>query len=195
MTTHRRNRRAVALAAALSFAGLLAGCIGVPRPVAGIPADANWIALPLSGWIAEGDITIDAVSFCSNASACPEGTVVAALEAKAEAANALEKALEDPDRMARLLNEAAIRRARGTNAGRETKPAAPTTALARRVTISQRPAIAVDILRGDGSRSASAIVAGRRDGEILRAVLVIARTADAATGTARDVISARLAGR
>ncbi len=172
-----------ALAAVFVSAGLLAGCIYMPRGAAGIPADASWYGLPLSGWIAEGDIKVEAVSVC-NGGDCPPGSVVAALTAGGTAARDLETALADPARMARLLNEAATRR-------RNAKTPA-TTLSARRIVLAGRPAVAVDMARTDGTMPVSAIVAGRRSGGALDVVLVVARRPDAAAIVAQGAIATRL---
>ncbi len=163
-------------------ASLLAGCIYVPRGAAGIPADASWHGLPLSGWIAEGDIRIEAISVC-NGGDCPQGSVVAALTARGAAARDLEAALADPPRMARLLDEAATRR--------RTARTPPSALSARAVTLAGRRAVAIDMARADGTMPVSAIVAARRSGDALDVVLVVARRPDAATVLAEGAIAAR----
>lgn len=175
--------RAVALAAALSFTGLTAGCIYLPSPLAGVPADQNWIALPLSGWIAEGETRVRALSFCARGD-CPVGTVVAALDLTGQAAVEIEQALTRPSAIAAIIDAARRRRAPAA------KNPSPPQIVTRPVRIGARDAVAVDVVRHDGTRSASAIISARRHGSHVRAVLIVAPDADAAFGTAHDVLAA-----
>lgn len=177
----RFKTNAVALAAAFCVGVTLSGCIYIARPVTGIPAGADWVALPLAGWIAEGDITIEAISLC-NSQDCPKDTVIASLVARNQAARSLQTAFDDPQAMERLLNE--------TSRRRHGKP--PTASVqASKSRVAGHNAVAVNIIRDDGTRQAGAVMAGQRRGDEFHLLLVISHSLEAARAQVATTLTMR----
>jgi hypothetical protein len=179
MPPNHLSTRARLAAAALGLAGL-AGCIWMPVAVEGLPAGGSWVALPLRGWIAEGDVRAEGIAGCFSAECAPR-VAIGIFSATGAEARALQAVLREPERLARFI---AARDAADTNPRRQ---GVRTVATVERLREGAASGFLAALMREDGSRAAHAAVLGRETRDGLRLALVIGESPEGVRMTAREV--------
>ena len=86
----------------------LTSCDYIPRPVAGLHADASWDALPLRKWLDEDRAEPIALSFCAPPE-CRPGLAAGVIRLTGKDAEITRALLKDPERLARSLRSPAGR--------------------------------------------------------------------------------------
>ena len=159
----------------------LASCDYIPRPVAGLQADASWGALPLRKWLSEERAEPIALSFCAPPE-CSPGLAVSVVRLKGRDAQVTEALLKDPERLARALRSPVDRK----------KPVKSTITV-ERLRNAPVPGFTITLAPADGSKPpAYGAALGRRSGEDLDVVLVIGQTAEIVEQTVREVAAREL---
>ncbi|MET0527637.1 MAG: hypothetical protein ABW003_04710 [Microvirga sp.] len=159
----------------------LASCDYIPRPVAGLQADASWGALPLRKWLSEERAEPIALSFCAPPE-CSPGLAVSVVRLKGRDAQVTEALLKDPERLARALRSPVDRK----------KPVKSTITVERLRNVPY-PGFNIVLTPSDGGKSpAYGAALGRRSGEDLDVVLVIGQTAEVVEQTVREVAAREL---
>jgi len=91
------------VAAALDLAAAaLSGCIYLPSHTEGLPSGGAYVALPLSGWIAERGVKAEGIAGCFAAECAPR-VAVGIFHATGEEARTLQAVLREPERVVRFL--------------------------------------------------------------------------------------------
>jgi hypothetical protein len=186
-----RPTRAARWVAAAALAGL-AGCINVPRAfdllapsrVAGLPAGAPWVALPLGSWIAESEATPHAIAACLDAS-CPARLAVGLFEARGEEARMLSAILDDPQRLRRALqaqDAADVGRARAVRTAIAVEPWSE----------GSLRGFAIRLARADNTRPAFGAVLAARSAGLIRFAIAVGAEPEAVRRTVAEVAAANL---
>jgi hypothetical protein len=98
-------RRAVGVGPLACALLLLTGCeVWVGDRIATLPSNRQWQVLPLRDFLTRPTITVDALEFC-RVESCGYDAAVGRFTASAEEAAALQQAITDPARLARLVRE------------------------------------------------------------------------------------------
>lgn len=173
-----RNGPIGAVAASLAAALVLSGCIAFPEPVAGVPQDGSWVALPLTRWIDDERGRPEAVAFCAT---CPHRVAVGVLDLSPDEARGARSVLDDPALLVRQM-------AAGRDARPVKKPPPRSTVAVEPLREGTWRGFSVELARADRKgHPVYGAVLGRTAGERLRAVVAIGDDAAAVTSTARTV--------
>ncbi|MGP9820606.1 hypothetical protein ACTZWW_11370 [Salinarimonas sp. NSM] len=175
-----RARVPVAILAACGIA-TLAGCVGGPRLVAGLPDETGWLVLPLDRWSALDRGEPEGIAACLDAD-CPDRLMVSVLRLRGEAAQEARAVLADPQRLAAFL--AARDRADESEARR----AVTTRVETRPLAIEGLDGFAVSLTAPATGRTAhGATLAREEQGGELRLALVVGDDAAAVEAALRQV--------
>ncbi|WP_156917684.1 hypothetical protein [Salinarimonas rosea] len=174
-----RARVPVAILAAGALV-LLAGCVGGPRLVAGLPDETGWLVLPVDDWSALDRGEPEGVAACLDAD-CPDRLMVSVLRLRGEAAQEARAVLADPRRLATYLAE---RDRADTNDARR---AVTTQVETRRLAIEGLDGFAVSLAAAATGRSAHGATLAREEGDELRIALVVGDDAAAVEAALRQV--------
>jgi len=168
-------------AAALGLAAwALSGCIYLPSHTEGLPSGGAYVALPLSGWIAERGVKAEGIAGCFAAECAPR-VAVGIFHATGEEARTLEAVLREPERLVRFL------------AARDAADTAPqrqrirTVATVEKLREGGAAGFSATLAREDGTRAAHAVVLGADGRDGLRIAIVIGESPEGVRMTAREV--------
>lgn len=156
-------RRLPALALAVS----LAGCVYMPRQVAGLDPNDAWTSLPLRSWLAEERGEAEAIAACFGGE-CRDRIGVGVFVLKGEAARDARAVLDDPRRLTADL------RARERRDESEKRKKIDVTIDARPITAG--PARGFELTmssRQEPARVAIGVVLARQEGDGLRVVMAV----------------------
>lgn len=175
MPSHPCHFRTAPLLASALTAGVVAGCLYIPRHLEGVPAGPPYTALPLRSWLAEDRIEPRAVIACMS-DECPHRIAVGMFRASGSEADTLAATLKDPDALARALRAEKSPSAASRSRGKKDGARAPV-----RTAVEARPfgegdlsGFTLALSRADRKgRPAYGAALARRSGEILDVVLVV----------------------
>ncbi|MGJ3264259.1 MAG: hypothetical protein ACFE0R_13585 [Salinarimonas sp.] len=180
----RRSRSSVtalaALLAALLVLGLLVGCVGGARLVAGLPDEDGWLVLPVQDWAAVDRGEPEGIAACLAAD-CPDRLMVSVLRLRGEAAQEARAVLADPSLLATFL--AARDRADESDARRGVETRVET----RPLTIGGLAGFTVTMGAEATGRVAHGATLARDEGGDLRLALVVGDDAAAVEAALRQV--------
>ena len=179
--------QARALAAGLVLLAL-AGCgqfdrlmeASFPPEVPGLPEGQPWVALPIGGWVTEGEVSADAIAACFAAD-CGERAGVGVFRAEGEQAATLQEIVAHPDLLAARL-EAESRIAKGKR-----KPQ-PVVAAVQPLSAGALKGFSLHLARTDGSHSAyGALLISNPAGGRMTALIIFAASQAAIERVAQSV--------
>ena len=151
-----------------------------PPAVPGLLGRANWVSLPIGGWVTEGGIEAKAIAACFSPN-CPAPAGVGLFRAEGRDAALLQAVIADPSLLRRQLE---------ANDRRDPSPQR------RRIRIGiaverfgegSLPGFAVRLTRPDGSHAAHAAVLATSGPGPVSVLIVVGKTAEEVRRIARDV--------
>lgn len=174
-------KRRVATPFLLGVALTLASCMYFPSYVGGVPSGDPWSAMPLRGWLLRDGIVAEAVTGCFTPD-CPQQVAVGLFRATGAQADQLARLIEAPEPLAWSLRDAPPRP--GTTA-----PRPATSFEIDRAPVRGLPGFQLAMIRADGMRKPVYVrVAGRRERDVLRFLMVFGADRDAVAHVADNAV-------
>jgi hypothetical protein len=181
-----RRRLFGALAALALLAGT--GCsefdrladYAFPPGVPGLASGANWVSLPIGGWVTEGGIEAKVIAACF-APNCPAPAGVGLFRAEGREAALLQAVIADPTLLRRQLE---------ANDRRDPSPQRRrirTEIAVERFSEGSLPGFALRLARPDGSYAAHAVVLATSGPGPVSVLIVIGKKPEEVRRIARDV--------
>jgi hypothetical protein len=151
-----------------------------PPAVPGLPTGANWVSLPIGGWVTEGGIEAKAIAACFSPN-CPAPAGVGLFRAEGREAALLQAVIADPSLLRRQLE---------ANDRRDASPQRRrirTEIAVERFGEAPLSGFALQLARPDGSHAAHAVVLATSGPGPVSVLIVIGKTAEEVRRIARDV--------
>jgi hypothetical protein len=151
-----------------------------PPAVPGLPTGANWVSLPIGGWVTEGAIEAKAIAACLSPN-CPAPAGVGLFRAEGREAALLQAVIADPTLLRRQLE---------ANDRRDPSPQRRrirTEIAIERFGEGPLPGFALRMARPDGSHAAHAVVLATSGPGPVSVLIVIGKKPEEVRRIARDI--------
>ena len=169
------------VAAALGLAAAaLSGCIYLPSHTEGLPSGGAYVALPLSGWIAERGVKAEGIAGCFAAECAPR-VAVGIFHATARRRARSRPCCASPSGWCASSPRAML----PTRAPQ--RKGVRTVATVEKLREGSAAGFAATLAREDGTRAAHAVVLGAEGRDGLRIAIVIGESREGVRMTAREV--------
>jgi hypothetical protein len=151
-----------------------------PPAVPGLPTGANWVSLPIGGWVTEGGVEAKAITACF-AQNCSAPASVGLFRAEGREADLLQAVIADPTLLRRQLE---------ANDRRDPSPQRRrirTEIAVERIGEGPLPGFALRLARPDGSHAAHAVVLATSGPGPVSVLIVIGKQPEEVRRIARDI--------